>query len=103
MAQVVKNLPIMRETWVQCLDWEDPLEESMATHPSIQRPRLPTPVFLGFPSGSDSKASTCNAQDPLEESMATHSSLLAWRIPLDRGAWRATVHGAAKSWTQLSN
>ena len=90
MAQVVKNLPIMRETWVQCLDWEDPLEESMATHPSIQRPRLPTPVFLGFPSGSDSKASTCNAQDPLEESMATHSSLLAWRIPLDRGAYQAS-------------
>ena len=29
----------------------------------------------------------------LEESMATHSSVLAWRIPLDRGAWRATVLG----------
>ena len=25
--------------------------------------------------------------------MATHSSILAWRIPMDRGAWRATVHG----------
>ena len=33
--------------------------------------------------------------------MATHSSILAWRIPLDRGAWRATVHGVAKSWTRL--
>ena len=30
-------------------------------------------------------------------------SILAWRIPMDRGAWRATVHGVAKSWTQLSN
>ena len=29
--------------------------------------------------------------------MATHSSILAWRIPMDRGAWRATVHGVAKS------
>ena len=28
-------------------------------------------------------------KDPLEEGMATHSSILAWRIPLDRGAWRA--------------
>ena len=29
--------------------------------------------------------------------MATHSSILAWRIPVDRGAWRATVHGVAQS------
>ena len=28
--------------------------------------------------------------------MATHSSILAWRIPADRGAWRATVHGGHK-------
>ena len=34
--------------------------------------------------------------------MATHSSILAWRIPIDRGAWWATVHGVTKSWTQLS-
>ena len=33
--------------------------------------------------------------------MAT--SLLAWRIPMDRGVWRATVHGVATSWTQLSD
>ena len=38
-------------------------------------------------------------EDPLEEGMATHSSILAWRIALDRGAWRATVHGIAKSQT----
>jgi len=37
-------------------------------------------------------------EDPLEEGMATLSSILAWRIPVDRGAWRATVHGVAKSW-----
>ena len=36
-------------------------------------------------------------EDPLEKEMATHSSILAWRIPLDRGAWRATVRGVAKS------
>ena len=36
-------------------------------------------------------------EDPLEEGMATHYSILAWRIPMDRGAWWATVHGAAKS------
>ena len=59
VAQMLKNLPTMRETWVLFLGWEDPLEESMATH----------------------------------------SSILAWRIPMDRGAWKATVHGVTKSQT----
>ena len=63
VAQIVKNPPAMRETWVQPLGWEDPLEEGMATHTSI----------------------------------------LSWRIPMDRGAWRATVHGIAKSQTQLND
>jgi len=36
--------------------------------------------------------------DPLEEDMATHCSIPAWRIPMDRGVWQATVHGVAKSW-----
>jgi len=31
-----------------------------------------------------------------EEGMATHSSILAWKIPMDRGAWRATVRGITK-------
>ena len=31
-------------------------------------------------------------EDSLEEDMATHSSMLAWRIPMEGGAWRATVH-----------
>ena len=35
----------------------------------------------------------------LEEGMATHSSILAWRIPMDRGAWRAVDHGDTKSQT----
>ena len=40
-------------------------------------------------------------EGPLEEGMATHSSVLAWRIPRDKGAWRATAHGFASSWTRL--
>ena len=64
VAQMVKCLSTMRETWVQSLGWEDPLEEGMATH----------------------------------------SSILAWRkVPMDRGAWWATVHGVAKSQTPLSD
>ena len=35
MAQMVKNLPALQETWVQFLGWEDPLEKGMATHSSI--------------------------------------------------------------------
>ena len=56
MAQMVKNLPAIQETWVQSLGWEDSLEEEMATH----------------------------------------SSILAWRIPMDRGAWQATVQGSQR-------
>ena len=36
-------------------------------------------------------------EDPLEEGMETHFSILAWRIPMDRGAWWATVLGVAES------
>ena len=39
----------------------------------------------------------------LEEGMATHSSILAWRIPMDREAWRATVHEVLESLTRLSD
>jgi len=42
-------------------------------------------------------------EDPLEKGMTTHSSILAWRIPMDKGSWQATVHGGANSRTQLSN
>ena len=63
VAQMVKNLRAMFEVWVRSQGWEDPLEESMATH----------------------------------------SSILAWRIPMDRGAWWATVHRVTKSWTRLSD
>ena len=35
------------------------------------------------------------------EGMAAHSSILAWRIPMDRGAWWATIHRVAKSHTRL--
>ena len=41
--------------------------------------------------------------DRLKAGMATHSSILAWRIPMDRGAWQATVHGVTTSQTRLSD
>ena len=62
-----------------------------------------------FPGGASGKEATCQCRGPkrhssvpglggsLEEEIAPHSS-----IPMDRGAWQATVHGVAKSWTRLS-
>ena len=72
---------------------------------------------LGFPGGTSGKKPTCQCRGhkrlgpdpweaPLEESMGTHSSVLAWRIPMDRGAWRATVHGVTKvghDWSALAH
>ena len=59
---------------------------------------------VSFPAGAENQESACNAgdpslgrEDPLEKEMTTPSSILAWRIPMDRGAWRATVHGVTKS------
>ena len=44
VAQLVKNLPAMRETWVQSLAWEDPLEKGKATYSSILAWRIPWSV-----------------------------------------------------------
>ena len=38
-------------------------------------------------------------EDPLEEGMATYCSTLVWRLPMDRGAWWATVHRVAQNQT----
>ena len=64
---------------------------------------------MGFPGDASGKETACQCmrqetrvqslgrEDSLEEEMETYSSILAQRIPLDRGAWRATVHRVAKS------
>ena len=44
VAQMVKNLPAMWETWVQSLGWEDSLEEGTANHPSILAWRIPMDI-----------------------------------------------------------
>ena len=41
VAQRLKRLPAMQETWVRSLGWKDPLEKEMATHPSILAWRIP--------------------------------------------------------------
>ena len=54
-----------------------------------------------LPAMQETQVGCLSWEDPLEKEMATHSSILAWRIPMDRGAWRATVHGITKSRTRL--
>ena len=60
MAQTVKRLPAMRETWVQVLGWEDPLEKAMATHSSILAWRIP---WTEEPGGLQSMGSQRVGQD----------------------------------------
>ena len=45
VAQLVKNLPAMQETWVRSLGWEDPLEKGKATHFSILAWRVPWTIW----------------------------------------------------------
>ena len=56
-----------------------------------------------LPAMQESRLRSLLWEDPLEEGMVIHSSILAGRIPMERGAWRARVHGFAKSRTQLSD
>ena len=60
MAQTVKRLSTVQETWVQTLGWEDPLEKEMAIHSSTIAWKIPE----DFPGGSDGKASVYSAGDP---------------------------------------
>ena len=53
MAQLVKNPPAMRETWVQSLGWKDPLEKGKATHSSILAWRILWTIWSLGPKESD--------------------------------------------------
>ena len=48
VAQMVKNPPAVREAWVRSLDWEDPLEEVMASHSRILAWRIPMGNLAGY-------------------------------------------------------
>ena len=58
-----------------------------------------TQMVKNLPAMQETWVPSLGWEDPLEKGMTTHSNILAWRIPMDGGAWRATVHGLTKSWT----
>ena len=60
-------------------------------------------MVKGLPAMQETQVQSLGWEDPLEEGMATHSSTVAWRIPMDREAWQATVQRVMKSWTRLSD
>ena len=49
-------------------------------------------MVKNLPALIETRVQSLGWEDPLEEGMATHSSILAWRILMNRGAWRAAVH-----------
>ena len=53
-------------------------------------------MVKGLPAMQETQVQSLGWEDPLEGGMATHSSTVAWRIPMDRGAWRAAVHGVPR-------
>ena len=55
VAQMVKRLPTMWETWVRSLGWENPLEKEMATHSSILAREIPRTEKLGDPQSMGSQ------------------------------------------------
>ena len=65
---------------LQCY-WASLVAQTVKNLPTMQETPVPS---LGW-------------EEPLEEGMAIHSSILAWRVPMDRGAWRATVSGSKES------
>ena len=68
----------------------------MIFHP-IDKHSLVAQLVKNPPAMWETWVRSLGRDDPLEEGMATHSSVLAWRIPMDRGTWQATVHGVTES------
>ena len=102
MAQLVKNLPAMQEPPVQFLGWDNLLEKYR--QPTGDSGASLVAQTIGNPPAmQETWVRPLGWEDALEGGMTTHPSIPAWRVHMDRGAWWATDHGVAKSWTQLSD
>ena len=98
-----KNLSAMQETLVWFLGGEVP-GEGIGYPLQYSWASLVVHMVKNPPAVQETWVWSLGWEDPLEQGMATQSSILAWRIPMDRGAWWATVHVVAESDTteQLS-
>ena len=99
MAQLVKNPPTRRETPVSFLEWGRSAEEGIGYLFQYFGASLVAQMVKNVLAMWETWVRYLGWEDSLEKGMATHSNILAWRIPMDRGVWRATVHRISKSWT----
>ena len=80
------------------MNWNTDLEELIWTHLSPSSwTSLVAQAVKNLPAIQETQVQSLGREDPLEKGMTTHSSVHAWKNPLDRGAWRATVHVVTKS------
>ena len=124
VAQLVKNLPAMQETWVWSLDWEDPLEKGKATHSSILAWRIPWTIqsvgsqrighnWATF-TGPSKEEESWKPPSPLAGTLRSYTRLkLSFKSPQlptpvflpgeSQGweVWLAAVYGVAQSQTWL--
>ena len=124
VAQWLRICLLVQETRVQSLIREDPMYcekrnrfrysrlESVQTDTWNTGSRFTVFLGLGFPGGSDSKESACNAGDPDSipgsgrnpgEGNGNPFQYSCMENPMDRGTWWATLHGVAKRQTELSD
>ena len=97
--QLVKNLPAMQETPGSSPKSGRSPGEGIGYPVQYSWASLVAQTVKNSATMWETWVRSLGQEDPLEEGMATHSSILAWSIPMDRGAWWATIHGVAKSWT----
>ena len=95
MAQTVKRLSTMQETWVGSLGWEDSLEKEMATHSCTLALKIPWTEELGagYCLWGRKESGTRGNGTPLQYSCLEN--------PMDGRAWWAAVHGVTQSRTRL--
>ena len=78
VAQLVKNPPAMRETWVQSLGWEDPLEEGMATQSSILAWRIPLDRGAWWPTVHEDMTEQLSTQQLYPQAREGHFYDYCW-------------------------
>ena len=89
----------MKSSFIHCWPGKMALKYQFKEGKSVQR-GLPSGLEVKYPPVvQETQVQSLSQEYPLEEGMATHSSILAWRIPMDRGAWKAIPHRVTKSQT----